>query len=322
MIAIVTGAAGFIGSHLCQALLDAGHYVLGIDCFTPYYARDLKEQHLAPFRHHPRFALEERDLCDPQFAIPSHADVVFHLAAQPGVRPSWGEQFPQYLHHNVAATQSLLEALRREPAGKLIYASSSSIYGSRTGRVSETASPHPRAPYAVSKLAAEHLCTAYAEAFRIPSIILRLFTVFGPGQRPDMAFSRFIDAVLRDQPVMVFGDGRQTRNVTHVQDAVAAMLLAAASPLTNTVFNIAGAQSTSMLQAIDIIGATLGLKPRVRHVEPAPGESRANAANIGKARALLHYVPRHTVREGLCEQVLTHRATASRGTVATARADP
>src|SRR5215471_17932872 len=143
MTSLVTGAAGFIGSHLCQALLDSGHSVVGIDCFTDYYSRALKEQHLAPFLHHARFSFEERDLSENRFAIPARTDAVFHLAAQPGVRPSWGNQFRQYLQHNVAATQSLLEAVRREPVGKLIYASSSSVYGSPAGRHVETAAPDP-----------------------------------------------------------------------------------------------------------------------------------------------------------------------------------
>jgi UDP-glucuronate 4-epimerase len=321
MIAVVTGAAGFIGSHLCRTLLEDGHHVIGIDCFTDYYSREVKEQHLSWFRNHPRFTLEERDLAVTGVALPVHTDVIFHLAAQPGVRPSWGDKFARFLHHNVAATQSLLEAMRRAPAARLIYTSSSSVYGGHAGRLAETTETRPLSPYGVTKLAGEHLCSAYAEAFRIPILSLRLFTVYGPEQRPDMAFSRFIDFVLRDEPVPIFGDGKQIRNVTHVRDAVAGMLLAAASPFTNTVFNIAGADSPSVLEALAIIGHAIGLKPRIRYVDAAPGESRANIADITKARTLLHYAPRHTLRDGLREQILNYRA-ASRGTTATAHAGP
>jgi UDP-glucuronate 4-epimerase len=320
VICLVTGAAGFIGSHLCQALLDGGHFVVGIDCFTDYYSRALKEQHLAPFLHHPRFVFEKRDLCENRFTIPARTDVVFHLAAQPGVRPSWGNQFGRYLQHNVAATQSLLEAVRGEPVRKLIYASSSSVYGGG-GRLVETATPEPITPYGVSKLAAEHLCSAYAKSFRIPVVLLRLFTVFGPGQRPDMAFSRFIDAVLREEAVAVYGDGRQTRNVTYVRDAVAAMLLAAESPVTNTIFNIAGADSPSMLDAVEIIGETAGLKPRIRFVDAVPGEARANDADITRASTLLHYEPAHRLRDGLRAQIVTHGAVSLPGRAAKVRAD-
>jgi UDP-glucose 4-epimerase len=321
VISIVTGAAGFIGSHLCQAVLDSGHLVVGIDSFTDYYSRALKEQHLAPFLHHARFSFEERDLSESRFAIPSRTDVMFHLAAQPGVRPSWGNEFSQYLQNNVAATRSLLEAVRREPVGKLIYASSSSVYGGRAGRLLETAAPEPLTPYGVSKLAAEHLCNAYAKSFRIPVVILRLFTVYGPGQRPDMAFSRFIDAAFNEQPIELYGDGRQTRNVTYIRDAVAAMLLVAASPFTNTIFNIAGMDSPSMLDAVEIIGQTLGQKPRIRFADELAGEARASDADITRARSLLQYEPVYSLGEGLREQIIKHYPVSSRSKAATARTD-
>src|SRR5438552_3606881 len=213
---VVTGAAGFIGSHLCERLLADGHEVVGIDSFSDYYERERKEQNLGAARAQPNFTLEVVDLVDADLArILDGATVVFHLAGQPGVRPSWGGHFDRYVHDNIVATQRLLESLRESQLQKLVFASSSSVYGdAEMFPTKESALPRPVSPYGMTKLAAEHLTFVYMRNFGIPATSLRYFTVYGPRQRPDMAFCRLMEALVDNEEIEIVGDGEQTRLLT------------------------------------------------------------------------------------------------------------
>src|SRR6267378_3181053 len=210
---VVTGAAGFIGSHLCERLLALGHQVIGIDSFTDYYDRARKEQNIADSKANAAFEFEEIDLVDADLTRTLRgAKVVYHLAGQPGVRPSWGGQFDLYLRDNILATQRLLESVKGLPIDRFVFAGSSSVYGdAEMFPTKESALPRPVSPYGVTKLAAEHLTLLYSKNFGLPAVSVRYFTVFGPRQRPDMAFSRFMQALVDHKAIEVFGDGEQTR---------------------------------------------------------------------------------------------------------------
>ena len=227
---LVTGCAGFIGSHLCETLLQRGETVIGIDSITSYYSSTLKRRNLTLIQGHPKFIFLEADLVEMDL-IPclEQVDTVFHTAGQPGVRGSWGEQFDVYVRNNISATQRLLEAIRQTGrAIKIIYSSSSSIYGnSEQFPTPENALPRPYSPYGMTKLAGEHLCHLYYSNYQIPYVALRYFTVYGPRQRPDMAFHIFIRSVLREEAITILGDGNQTRDFTYVADIVQGNLLAA-----------------------------------------------------------------------------------------------
>src|SRR5512139_2707601 len=231
MKALVTGAAGFIGSTLCDTLLAAGHDVVGIDCFIDYYPRALKERNLIAARSSPRFRFIEASLVDAPLAdLLRGVDVVYHQAAQAGVRASWGDDFRIYSDNNVFATQRLLEASRASSLQKFVYASSSSIYGDTDDLpMRETSRPQPVSPYGVTKLAAEHLTWLYWRNYGLPTVSLRYFTVYGPRQRPDMGFHRFLRAALGDEAIALYGDGEQTRDFTFVSDAVEATIAAGLS---------------------------------------------------------------------------------------------
>src|ERR1700730_10465643 len=218
---VVTGAAGFIGSHLRERLLALGHEVVGIDSFTDYYDRARKEQNLEASRANPDFKFEELDLVDGDLGpVLQGAQVVYHLAGQPGVRPSWGSQFDRYVRDNIIATQRLLECLKGSPIKRLVFAGSSSVYGdAEMFPTKESALPRPVSPYGVTKLAAEHLTHLYTRNFDIPAVSVRYFSVYGPRQRPDMAFARFMQALSDAQKIEVYGDGEQTREFTYVSDA-------------------------------------------------------------------------------------------------------
>jgi nucleoside-diphosphate-sugar epimerase len=307
MIALVTGAAGFVGAHLCQALLDDGAEVVGVDCFTDYYGRAAKEERLAPLLSRPGFSFVEADLSTaPVAPLLADADRVFHLAGQPGVRASWGPDFDLYLRHNVAATQRLLEACKHRPLDKLVYSSSSSVYGDAEAYPTpESLRPQPVSPYGVTKLAAEHLCETYRKSFGVPAVSLRLFTVYGPGQRPDMAFSRLVRAALSGEPFEVYGDGRQTRDFTFVTDVVRAMRDAADSPWCG-VANIGGGARTSLNEVLAIVAELCGDLRIVRRPR-AVGDVRDTAADISTAEAAFGYRPRTSLREGLAAMVAAER---------------
>ena len=303
MRAVVTGAAGFIGSHLCAHLLDKGDEVMGIDSFTDYYDPRRKERNLAALRDRPGFVECRLDLSTaPLEMIFERAEVVYHLAGQPGVRGSWGEDFAPYLSRNIHATQRVLEAARTAQLWKVVYASSSSVYGdSETYPTTENLVPRPVSPYGVTKLAAEHLCELYRTTSGVPTASLRLFTVYGPRQRPDMAFSRLVSASLDGSPFLLSGNGEQSRDFTYVGDVVAAMRHAALSPWTG-VANIGGGSRTSLNSVIETIGELLRPIELVR-LPVQRGDVKHTAADTTVAQNGFGYQPKVSLREGLTRMV-------------------
>ena len=301
MNCLVTGAAGFIGSHLSEGLLALGHNVLGIDCFTDYYPLRLKEANLSRLRQTPGFTFLEANLNDIDLRpILQGVESVFHHAAQAGVRPSWGQNFAIYVGHNILATQHLLEAAVGADLKKIVYASSSSVYGD-TDRIPmcEDIPLHPVSPYGVTKLAAEDLCYLYWKNYGLPVISLRYFTVFGPRQRPDMAFNKFIRATLEGRPITIFGDGKQTRDFTYVSDAVAANIQALESNHIGEVYNIGGGARITVNELLSILEGVTGIKPRIKYEAAPKGEMQHTLADVSKARRELGYNPQVKVPEGL-----------------------
>ncbi|MBE0434062.1 NAD-dependent epimerase/dehydratase family protein [candidate division WOR-3 bacterium] len=303
--ALVTGCAGFIGSHLCERLVRDGHDVIGVDCFTDYYAREIKESNIKWLKEQSNFIFCEANLLDTDLLkLMAAVDVVFHQAAQAGVRASWGKDFRIYAENNVLATQLLLEAAKEVDLNKFIYASSSSVYGdAETYPTAEDLKPMPISPYGVSKLAGEHLCALYHRNFGVPAISLRYFTVYGPRQRPDMAFHKFIKAMLRDQEVVVFGDGNQTRDFTYINDIVEANVLAMNSEAAGEIFNIGGGSRVTVREIITIMEHILVKKANVRHIENQRGDVRHTAADITKARSRLKYEPKFDLQMGIANEI-------------------
>ncbi len=305
MKAIVTGAAGFIGSHLADALLAAGDHVVGIDSFSDGYTAALKEANAARLAASSGFRLVRADLAEAALApLLDGATVIFHLAARAGVRASWGSEFDRYARDNLLATQRLLEAARGLSLARFVYASSSSVYGdARALPVSEDAPTDPVSPYGVTKLGAEHLTRIYHRAFGVPTVSLRLFTVYGPRQRPDMAFHKFFRALLRDEPIEVYGDGSQTRDFTYVGDAVAAIRAAATAPgAAGETINVGGGSRIALRDAIALVGEAAGRAPRVVHRPAARGDAGHTFASIAKAESLLGYRPKTALADGLREE--------------------
>ena len=302
MKAIVTGAAGFIGSHLSASLLDHGDEVVGIDCFTDYYSPRRKEANVAALLDRDGFVLNRLDLLSaPLDSLFESADVVYHLAGQPGVRASWGPEFVPYVKRNVLATQRVLEAARDASVWKVVYASSSSVYGNaETYPTVETLRPQPVSPYGVTKLAAEHLCELYRYD-GLPTVSLRFFTVYGPGQRPDMAFSRLVDCAMTGQPFLLYGDGEQSRDFTFVDDIVNAVRLSALSPWTG-VANIGGGSRTTMNRVIDLVSG-LARSVDVVRLPAQRGDVRHTAADTTVAREAFGYAPTVPLEEGLARMV-------------------
>jgi UDP-glucose 4-epimerase len=300
MRALVTGVAGFIGSTLAGRLLARGDEVVGLDCFTDYYPRVIKEHNLSGLRTQPRFtfieaALQRADLRGLLDGV-SH---VFHLAAQAGVRKSWGQDFRTYTENNVDATQALLEACVGRPIERLVYASSSSVYGDDVAiPMKEESVLKPVSPYGVTKLAAEQLCYLYFVNHGVPTVSLRYFTVYGPRQRPDMGFHKFLKAVMRDQPITVFGDGEQTRDFTFVDDAVTATA-DAAKGVPGRVYNIGGGSRVSLNHVLELIGEVTGRTVRISREPSQKGDMRDTYADSSRARADLGFAPRATLAEGL-----------------------
>src|SRR5207248_3128 len=301
---VVTGAAGFIGSHLCERLLQDGHEVAGIDSFNDYYERDRKEANLQNARKHPAFKLVEADLVTAGLSQAlSGASVVFHLAGQPGVRPSWGSQFDRYVQANIVATQRLLETLRESPVKRLVFASSSSIYGdAEMFPTKETALPRPVSPYGMTKLAAEHLAFVYMRNFGIPATSLRYFTVYGPRQRPDMAFCRFMEALVENHEIGIFGDGEQTREFTYVSDAVDGTVKAASADVVGQIVNLGGGSRVTVNRVLATLEEISRLEARRKFLPAAPGDPRHTGASINVARERLGWEPRIALREGLAKQ--------------------
>lgn len=303
---IVTGAAGFIGSHLVEALLKRGEEVIGIDEFNDYYDPTIKRKNIAHLQNHPRFTLVEGNI---QFldwkTLLKNVDVIYHQAAQAGVRASWGEGFRAYTERNINSTQVLLEAAKDTPSLKrLVFASTSSVYGdAETLPTHEEICPKPVSPYGITKLAAERLCGLYHKNFGVPFVSLRYFTVYGPRQRPDMAFHKFFKAVLTDEAIPIYGDGQQTRDFTFVSDAVAANLAAATVlEAVGEIFNIGGGSRVVLAEVLQTMEEIVGHPIKKNHVEKAMGDARHTAADVSKARKVLGYQPQVSLYEGLKQE--------------------
>lgn len=301
MRALVTGTAGFIGSHLAEALLAGGADVTGIDCFTDYYPRAIKERNLGEIGRNPAFRFVEARIQDADLdALLTGVTHVFHLAAQAGVRKSWGRDFRIYTENNVDASQHLLEACTRHPLHRFVYASSSSLYGDAAPiPMREDALPQPLSPYGVTKLAAEQLCHLYHVNHGVPATSVRYFTVYGPRQRPDMAFHRFIRAALTDQPITLYGDGEQTRDFTFVADAVAATMAAGERGVPGRAYNIGGGSRVSVNHVLEIIGRLAGKPLTVHREPPQKGDMRDTYADTTLARADLGFTPRVSLEQGI-----------------------
>jgi nucleoside-diphosphate-sugar epimerase len=302
---LVTGAAGFIGSHLSERLAEAGHDVVGVDCFTDYYARPIKEANLAQLRDMSNFRLLEVDLsADDLSGLLEGVDAVFHLAAQAGVRGSFGEGFDVYLRHNIGATQRLLEAAVAHPLRAFVYSSSSSVYGNPVRfPMSEQTPLCPVSPYGMTKLAVEALAATYQRCFGVPIVGLRYFTAYGPRQRPDMAFSRFMHAILDNEPLTILGDGTQVRDFTYVGDIVDGTIAAAQHGRFGTVYNIGGGRSVQLLTAIEAIERVTGRKARVETVAPQRGDAYRTGCDCALALRELGYAPRFALEDGLAAQL-------------------
>jgi nucleoside-diphosphate-sugar epimerase len=304
MTVLVTGVAGFIGSTLAERLVRDGHEVVGIDNFSDYYARDIKESNLSRLVGTDSFTLVEEDLNKADLrCLLNGVTVIYHQAGQPGVRKSWGSDFANYIDANIAATQRLLEAVRDSATSltRFVYASSSSVYGNAERYPTrETDRPQPRSPYGVTKLAGEHLVSLYATNFGVPSISLRYFTVYGPRQRPDMAFNRFISLARRGQPLPVHGDGTQIREFTYVDDIVEANVRASdAAVAPGTVVNLSGGASTSVNDVLEMLEKLHGEPLQVERGEPALGDVFRTGGSTDRANALLGWEPRVGIEDGL-----------------------
>lgn len=313
MRCVVTGVAGFIGSHLAQALVAQGHDVVGVDCLTPYYGRLRKEANLREAGNNGPFQFLELNLEDAALTgLLKGAEVVFHLAGQPGVRSSWGTSFAGYVRNNVTVTQRLLEASGQAGITRFVYASSSSVYGNTLRLPTSESDPcRPFSPYGVTKLAAENLCTAYADNGIVETVSLRYFTVYGPRQRPDMAFSRFINMAFRGDPLPLYAGGEQIRDFTYVDDVVRANLAAAVRPVRpGAVFNIAGGVRATMADVLLLLGEVMNMPLDIRRTQPQAGDVRATAGDTAAANETLGWSPRVDLRSGLERQVNWQRERA------------
>ncbi len=304
MRALITGVAGFIGSTLAERLLAEGADVVGLDSFTDYYPRAVKERNLAGALARPGFRFVEGTVQQADLAtLLRDRTHVFHLAAQAGVRKSWGADFDVYIFNNIDATQRLLEACARVRLERLVYASSSSVYGDNVSMpMREDALPQPVSPYGVTKLAAEQLCYLYHVSHGVPAVSLRYFTVYGPRQRPDMGFHRFLRAALRGEPITVYGDGEQTRDFTYVDDIVTATVTTAHRGIAGRVYNIGGGSRVSINEVLDLVGRVSGRPLRLEPSGAQKGDMRHTFADTSLARTDLGFAPRVTLEEGLAAE--------------------
>lgn len=313
MRVLVTGCAGFIGSHVAEELVRHRYEVIGIDCFTPYYPRVIKEYNLVGLMSNASFRLIEADIScmtvDQVISLLSGVKYVIHEAAQPGVRGSWGEGFKDYVINNIVITQLLLEAARKvKSVEKIVYASSSSVYGNlkldHGKSIKEDSELNPYSPYGVTKLATEKLCNAYYENFSIPIVSLRYFTVYGPRQRPDMAFYKFIKSMLTGETIHIYGSGHQKRDFTYVGSVVEATLKAMETGgIEGEVINIASGRALELIDIIKTMADIIGVEPKINYEEKREGDVDVTYAEITKARKLLDYDPKISIREGLEKEV-------------------
>jgi UDP-glucuronate 4-epimerase len=303
---VVTGSAGFIGSHVCAELLDHGHDVVGIDAFTDYYDTAVKRATAATLEANRRYRGVELDLATAELdGLCDGADVVIHLAGQPGVRLSWAEHFHVYVERNITVSQRVLEAVRRTAVPRLVLASSSSVYGNASQYPTTEETPtRPYSPYGVTKLAMEELARAYAANWALPVVILRYFTVYGPGQRPDMGVHRFITQVDAGEPVVVYGDGEQVRDFTYVSDVVAATFAASMADVpAASVFNVAGGGSSTVNDVLRLVSENVGRAVITVREPEQPGDVRTTGGAIDRARQILHWEPVVQLEEGIKRQV-------------------
>ena len=298
---LVTGCAGFIGSHVTERLLAEGHEVTGVDNFDTYYSRSWKEKNLMGVLLNPRFKLVEDNLAEMALVkVAKGQEAVVHLAAHPGVRASWGAQFHRYLSANVAATQRLLEEVKGQKLKRFVYASSSSVYGDLGGVLDESLSLKPRSPYGVTKLSAEHLVQIYHREYKLPTVALRFFSVYGPRQRPDMAFMKFCQALVNEAPLTVYGDGHQVRDFTFVDDVVDVV----ASSVTNDaavgqVVNVGGGSPATLDEAITLLAEASGRTPARHHLERQKGDVLETRADTRRLEAVFGFKPKVSLQEGL-----------------------
>ncbi len=312
MKCLVTGAAGFIGSHLCERLLQLGHEVVGLDAFIPYYPRPIKEANLAICRAHPAFTFREIDLRqDPLGPALEGVAAVFHIAAMAGLTRSWTD-FDLYESCNLHGTHRLLAEVRdRRELRRFVYASTSSVYG-RFGSGDESLPTRPISPYGVTKLAAENLCHAFAQEHGLPLVVLRYFSIYGPRQRPDMGYHRFIEAVLTEKTVTVYGDGQQARGNTYVADCVEATVAALDCPLGET-YNVGGGESANVWDILQKVERILGRKAKVRREPARTGDQRYTFADTGKLHRHTGWSPSTTLDEGLAQQAEWQRQLLEHG---------
>jgi nucleoside-diphosphate-sugar epimerase len=300
---LVTGAAGFIGSHLCDALIARGDDVVGVDALTEYYSKARKRANLTAAVQ-AGLKLKRTDLtCDELEPLVAGVDVVYHLAAQPGVRSSWGGDFSLYALRNIVATQRLLEATLRSGSARFVFASSSSVYGhigDRAARESDRLAPV--SPYGLTKVACEELVDVYRREHGLSAVSLRYFTAYGPRQRPEMAFAAFIRSILAGKPLHVLGDGRQVRDFTFVSDVVAATI-AAAERGKQPVYNVSGGATSTLFGAIEEIERLTGRRALIDFSQPARGDATKTSADLTAAKRDLRYRPTVSLREGLARQI-------------------
>ncbi len=311
MQVLVTGCAGFIGSSLCERLLQDGHRVVGVDCFTAYYARPIKERNFAGFRDHPNFTFHEIDLsADPLADVVGNAEYVFHLAAYPGLMKSWTD-FDLYNRHNLVATHRLLEALKgRTSLKKFLYASTSSVYG-KYASGDESLPTRPSSPYGITKLAGEQLARVYLDEFNLPTVVMRFFSVYGPRQRPDMGYNLFIDSVLRGNPIKLTGDGLQVRGNTYISDCVEATQLTGFNAMPGEVFNLGGGELTTIIDVIRKIERISGKPAKIERHPNRQGDQVATAADVTKLYRHLGWKPSTGLDEGLAKQIEWQRSLLS-----------
>lgn len=304
MKVLITGVAGFVGSTLAEELLHQGHQLIGVDCFLDYYPRSAKEKNLTSLMQQQSFELIDQPLQEVDLpTVLDGVDWIFHLAAQAGVRASWGDEFSIYTTNNIQATQRLLEAATRTKPRSLVYASSSSVYGDAAELpMREEVALHPVSPYGVTKLAAEMLCHLYYHNHGVPTVSLRYFTVYGPRQRPDMAFHKLLKAAWLNESFPLFGDGEQTRDFTFIQDAVQATMAAAESGKPGAVYNIGGGSRVSMKEVMETIRQVTGRELKVDRLPVQKGDMRDTYADTSAARRDLSYRPATSLKDGLAAE--------------------
>ncbi|NIM19620.1 MAG: NAD-dependent epimerase/dehydratase family protein [Candidatus Latescibacteria bacterium] len=302
---LVTGAAGFIGSHLCERLVKEGYDVVGVDSLTDYYDVRIKRENLRELKGNEKFTYYEHSLNDMDLgSLIGEVDVIFHQAAQAGVRASWGNRFEEYIDSNIRATQRLCEAAKNHPIRRFVFASSSSVYGETTNLpMGETQLPKPVSPYGVTKLASENLCLLYKKNYNLPAVCLRYFTVYGPRQRPDMAFHKFILRAMKGKPVEIYGNGTQTRDFTYIDDVIEANMSAMAYNGSESVFNIGGGSRVSLNSALDILHDCCNLELDVRYKDAFKGDVKHTYADIALAQRELNYKPKVKLDQGLAYEV-------------------